>query len=201
MNMRLLTHILIFLTISFHAERVRAQEGSSTSVHSTNKVLTTMNVFYYGDTNDQGGKELPGGSTMLSSLSLQYILSQYYTGIGLFTHIDKIGESQSNSATGLKLDFFAPTLPYYIEYGLAFAAEQTFTNRAVKSRSGTMSFMGLGVRVPLTSWLFFDGNFKQRQWTFDKEDGVGLSNPVHKQERIPYLGFGVAIKLNGGSGT
>jgi hypothetical protein len=162
---------------------------------ATSKILTSGQLFYFSDENTQGSKDLPGGATLFSSFALQYNRNDYYTGVGLFMVHDTVGKTQTADALGIKFELFYPTQPYYFEYGYGFNANQKFTNRSADSRSGSMTYMGLGVRTNLIPWLFFDGSFKQRTWTFTKEDGINLPEKITKTETMPFLGLGIEFGI------
>jgi hypothetical protein len=159
------------------------------------KILASGQFFYFSDENKQGGKDLPGGTTTFSTFGLQYNRSDYYSGLGLFLINDAVGKTQTNEASGLKFELFVPTLPYYFEYGIGFSASQKFTNRSAENRTGSMSYMGFGVRASLAPWLFFDGSFKSRTWTFTKEDGIDLPAKITKTELMPFLGLGIEFGI------
>ena len=128
-------------------------------------------------------------------LTGQYNKPTYYSGVGFLYQMNQIGETQSDNAIGLKLELYYPGIPFYFEYVPYAQASQTFTNRSIESREGTMTMMGFGMRTTLLPWLFFDGSFKMRTTTYNKEDGETMPKTVTRAEKLPYLGLGIVFGI------
>lgn len=165
--------------------------GASIDRSSANAFLAGGSFFFFSNDSKQGGRSLPSGSDFYSQFNVQYNLIDYFCGAGLVYAMDKIGETQSNSMIGAKLE--AVWKGYYLELGYG-QAEQEFTGRAVKKRSGTQLFYGGGMRFQvLLNIVYFDGGLKVKTTNFDKQDGAAMANKIEERLTMPYIGVGISI--------
>lgn len=160
-------------------------------------IIVTGKFFYMSDESVQGGNTLPGGATTYMQFSGQYNIPKYLSGAGLVYHMTSAGKTQSETAISVKLELYTPDFPLYFEYVPYGMVNQTFTNRAIQTRDGYLSVMGLGLRTTLfdVPWLFFDGCFQFKTTTYTKEDGTKMPDPIKRTERMPFLGLGVKIGI------
>ncbi len=168
-----------------------SQGGAGTA----DQIIVSGSVFYVSDASQRDGKDLPGGTTTYLSVAGQYNVPKYFAGIGLIYQKNDTGETQSETAVGLKLELFYYEWPFYLEFVPFSVLHQEFANRSIESRDGNMTLFGLGVRADLFSWLFFDGSFKIRTSTYKKEDGVEMPEPIVRTEKMPYLGLGLKFPI------
>jgi hypothetical protein len=139
----------------------------------------------------QNGEDLPGGTTLFSQVNMQYNITNYLSGFGLIYQQDKIGSSQTNHSIVAKGEF--NWNGYYLEAGYG-TAQQTFVDRAVKSRSGTQVLYGAGIRVPFVGdLLYFDGGVRKRTNVYTKQNGVNMTSPLTEALFMPFIGMGVSL--------
>ena len=182
---------LTFIMMAIGAETAFSQAAGPAG----DQVIATASFVYLSDESTQGGDALPGGATTYALLSAQYNKASYFSGLGLIYQMNSVGENQSDNAVGLKIELYYPAWPFYFEYVPYSVASQTFTNRSIVTREGTMTLMGFGMRSMLLPWLFFDGSFKIRTTTYTKEDGASMSKSIIRTEKLPYLGLGFTVGI------
>lgn len=146
---------------------------------------------YFASEGKQGEKQLPGGETTYNQMSLAYNFVSWFCGLGLTYQSDQLGEVQKNTGIGLKLELNFNGL--YLEYGYG-SVSQTFSGRAVKTRSGSQTSKAAGLRVPfVANIVFFDGGIRQRTTTLTKQDGADLKESVVESMTMPYVGIGIYL--------
>lgn len=193
----------LFLTLTFCLTQPLAAQiikgvggdGANQAVKSTgsqgNQYMMGATLMFMSNEATQNGENLPGGTSIFSQLNMQYNLVNYLTAFGLIYQQDKIGVSQVNQGIALKAEL--TWKGYYAEIGYG-TAQQTFTNRAVQSRSGTQNLYGFGIRVPFLHDLFyFDGGVRKRTTVYTKQDGVSMRRPLTETLFVPFIGMGISL--------
>ncbi len=168
-----------------------AQVAGGATGAGKNKILIGSSFMFFKSGATQGEQTYPGGITSYSQSYIQYNFVEKLSAVGLIYQHDEMGSFLVNTGVGLKAEL--TWKGYYLESGFSFA-QQKFTNRAVRSRTGTQVSYGGGIRVPfLSDFLYFDGGVKNRVTKYTKQDGVKLAVPYTEELMMPFIGIGVSF--------
>lgn len=141
----------------------------------------------------QGGTG-PSGSTVL--MQYEFFHNWSWFGFGAFVLSDKQGASEQDLAYGPKIELYWGS--FYLDIGYAISAKRTYTDRSIAEESGNGMYYGVGTRFNLGAaggggtgggWYFF-ANYKFREYTITKQDGVDLSEKIIQKDAYPIFGLG-----------
>lgn len=142
----------------------------------------------------QGGAG-PSGSTLL--MQYEFFHNWSWFGAGLFVLSDKQGSAEQDLAYGPKIELHWDV--FYLDVGYALSAKRTYTDRSIAEETGTGMYYGIGTRFNLGAagggggvgggWYFF-ANYKFREYTIIKQDGVELSEKIIQKDSYPIFGLG-----------
>lgn len=143
----------------------------------------------------QGGQGAEG-STVLTQTDLSYHGSWW--GAGLFFQYDRQGESEIDTASGPRIEFFFH--PFYFEYAYGVQMNRSFTDRAIAEQEGTSSTLGIGARFGLSGGgssgasplkgFFLQFSYKSRTQMIKEQDGKKLDEPITQSDTYPLFGLG-----------
>lgn len=141
----------------------------------------------------QGGAG-PSGSTLL--MQYEFFKNWTWFGAGLFVLSDKQGSAEQDLAYGPKIELHWDV--FYLDFGYAISAKRTYTDRSIAEETGNGMYYGIGTRFSLGAaggggatggWYFF-ANYKFREYTITKQDGVDLSEKIIQKDSYPIFGLG-----------
>jgi hypothetical protein len=173
------TKVVAALAVMLPAAAAQARNGFS---FATGIMALTNSTSQGG----QGSK----GSTLLTQTDATY--HGGYWGAGLFFQYDKQGDSEVDTATGLRLE---GTLdPFYLEYAYAFRMNRSFTDRAIAEQEGKGNTVGIGARFGIgTGLAFMQFSYKYRTQTVTTQDGEDLEQPITQIDGYPLFGIGIGF--------
>lgn len=175
--------ILIFgLVVGQNALAKRSKSSGS----GIDGFSTSLAIMALTNSTQQGGQGT-AGSTLLTESTFNYHWGSW--GLGAFFQFDKQGDSESDIATGPRLE--GTFNPFYVEFGYAAVMNRSYTDRAIKEQTGRAYFFGLGTRFQLgTGAWFIQSTYKYRTQTITEQDGEELDEPITQIDGYPLFGVG-----------
>ena len=181
--MKYFLFLILFSTFSLNANAQKS--GSATKIVS-------VGVMVLNSSTTQGGAG-PSGSSVLTRS--EFVWAYNRIGFGAIFDYDLHGSNEKDSAYGIKVEAYLSK--FYFEVGYLISAKRAYTDRAVAAETGTGLVYGLGARFPLSGkegrGPFFHASYKFKNQTFNKQDGVDISEPIKQTDGYPVFGFGMAF--------